>query len=112
MRKYLFLLFAFLLNIDNVIASGDSLSTELPDTFNIRNKTNHLEFINENLKQGNLELAKEVIEKSKELAINAKDDDFFAMLNYYLVDYYYYGQDYDKALSAYFDVLFLFEAKQ
>jgi len=111
MRKYLFLLFAFLLNIDNVIASGDSLSTELPDTFNIRNKTNHLEFINENLKQGNLELAKEVIEKSKELAINAKDDDFFAMLNYYLADYYYYGQDYDKALSAYFDVLSLFEAK-
>jgi signal transduction histidine kinase len=111
MRKYFFLLFAFLFFIDNVIASGDSLLTELPDTFTIQNKNNHLEFIDRNLRQGNLELAKAVIEKSKTLATNAKDDNLIAMLNYYLADYYYYAQDYDKSLSAYIYVFSHFEAK-
>jgi len=112
MRKYLFLpLFISLLIIDNVIASGDSLSTELPDTFNIRNKKFYSEFIAKNLKQGNLELAKAVIEKTKTLAIKAKDDEFIAMLNYHLADYYYYEQDYDKSLSAFLDVFSLFEEK-
>ena len=35
------LVFAFLFFIDNVIASGDSLLTELPDTFTNKKKNNH-----------------------------------------------------------------------
>lgn len=109
MRRCIFLLFVFLLIVNTVNASKDSLLSFLPDTFDVSNKEHYLEFVSTSLNQENLELARAVIEKGKMLGVAQKDDVFLTMLNYYLADYYYYSQDYSKSQLIYAEVIPLFE---
>lgn len=103
MFKLLRIIIGLMLTI-SAYGQVDSVKMFLPDTFQYNNPEHFIQFASKYTHDAKLDYAKKVIDLG---LLTFPDDDAktWAMLNYYLADYYYYKQEYNIARKTYFSII-------
>lgn len=84
--------------------------TQLPDTFNRSNPSHFYTYIKKIISDNKQsELVIQLIDEGVKLAKEKHNDSMLVMMNYFLADYYFYREEYPKALDTYQEVLPKFE---
>ena len=84
--------------------------TQLPDTFNRSNPSHFYAYIKQNIQDNNQsKLVIQLIEDGAKLAREKHNDTMLVMMDYFLADYFYYREEYPKAIDSYQYVLPKFE---
>ncbi|MBN1924212.1 MAG: tetratricopeptide repeat-containing sensor histidine kinase [Prolixibacteraceae bacterium] len=95
----------FILLFYQLFGISDSLLVQLPDSFNSGNPHHYIHFSSVMLNEGKYDIAKKLIDEG--IAWGEQEHDQYLKTNllYYLADYYYFTQKYQKAMGIYKQVL-------
>jgi signal transduction histidine kinase len=95
--------------IQPLYSVNDSIISLLPDTFDSNNPSHYIDLASRYETNGNLELAKYLIDEGVKKGQKESNKQLEVTLTYYLADYYYYKQDYKQAGELYQKILHDFE---
>ena len=104
MLKYLGIILGVLLSIP-VFSQVDSVSVFLPDTFQYDNPDHFIQFASKLTHEKKLKEAKQLIDFGLNTFPKDQNEHTWAILNFYLADYYYYKQEYNTARDTYSSII-------